>query len=114
MNERELIAVFWGTCAAIPVILGIVWLVNRGLDEQEREHRREILDDLTREANEDLDAYRLDEAIAADIEASEGEPIGVRARRLDLRIAQHFPAAPVDSGFATRATDSTRPTAGKI
>jgi hypothetical protein len=58
VNERELIAVFWGTCAAIPVILGIVWLVNRGLDEQEREERREVFDRLNREANEDLDAYR--------------------------------------------------------
>ena len=58
MNDRELVGVFWATVAAIPVILAIVWWVNRGLGEQARETRREILDDLTREANEDLDAYR--------------------------------------------------------
>lgn len=41
MTDRELIGVFWGTVAAIPVILLIVWTVNRGLDQQERAERRE-------------------------------------------------------------------------
>lgn len=45
MNDRELIGVFWATVAAIPVILLIVWGVNRGLDQQER---REKLDEITR------------------------------------------------------------------
>jgi len=52
LNDRELMAVFWVTAAAIPVILGIVWLVNRGLDEQARENRRELLDEMTREGHD--------------------------------------------------------------
>lgn len=58
MTDRELIGVFWATVAAIPVILAIVWTVNRGLDQQERAERREILNSLTREAHEDLEAYK--------------------------------------------------------
>lgn len=58
MSDRELISVFWATCAAIVVIWGIASMVRLGVDQQERAERREILDQLTREANEDLDAYR--------------------------------------------------------
>lgn len=114
MNNRELVAVFWGTVAAIPVILALVWAVNLGLEAQKREQRRETLDELTREANEDLDAYRDREikteawdAVRADLDTVIRDFETVRARH------DHSPAAPVDSGFATRATDSTRPTAGE-
>lgn len=63
MTDRELIGVFWGTVAAIPVILLIVWTVNRGLDQQERAERLEILNRLTHEAREDLESYESSTAV---------------------------------------------------
>ena len=57
MNDRELVTVFWATLAAVVLIWAIATLVRFGVDQQERAERQEILDDLTREAQEDLDAY---------------------------------------------------------
>ena len=79
MTDRELVSVFWATCAAIVLIWGIAGLVRLGVDRQER---RELLNEIT----------RLGQEIEADSPS---------------------PAAPTDSGFATRATDSTRPPAGE-
>ena len=45
MTDRELTGVFWGVCAAIPMIWGIATLVRLGLDQQER---REKLEEITR------------------------------------------------------------------
>lgn len=36
MNDRELVAVFWATCAAVVAIWLLSALVRMGLDEQER------------------------------------------------------------------------------
>lgn len=58
MTDRELVTVFWATCAAVCLIWAIATLVRLGVDQQERAERLEILDELTREAHEDLDAYR--------------------------------------------------------
>ncbi len=63
MTDRELISVFWATCGAIVLILGIAGLVRLGVDRQERAERREILDQLTREAHQDFDAYRSSTAV---------------------------------------------------
>lgn len=58
MTDRELVSVFWATCAAILAIWGLSALLMIGVDQQAKSERREILDELTREANEDLEAYQ--------------------------------------------------------
>ncbi len=63
MTDRELVSIFWATCAAIVLIWGIAGLVRLGVDRQERAERREILDQLTREAHQDFDAYRSSTAV---------------------------------------------------
>lgn len=41
MNDRELIAVFWATCAAIVAIWFLSALVRIGVDEQEQADRED-------------------------------------------------------------------------
>jgi len=39
VNNRELEAVFWTTCALAGFILGLLWVIRLGLDEQRSEER---------------------------------------------------------------------------
>lgn len=44
MNDRELVAVFWATCAAVCLIWGIATLVRLGIDQQEKAERIDVED----------------------------------------------------------------------
>lgn len=62
MNERELVAVFWATCAAVCLIWGVATLVRIGVDQQERAERRQLLDECIR-LGDSLDPEERDRAI---------------------------------------------------
>lgn len=96
MNDRELIGVFWATVAAIPVILLIVWGVNRGLDQQER---REKLDEIT----------RLGQEIEAELDSPDFRPAAMDdlAARGYLRTNRHSLTA-VETADQPSASDSPR------
>lgn len=60
MTDRELVSVFWATCAAIVLIWGIAGLVRLGVDRQERAEREITAEEITRALQADLDRITAD------------------------------------------------------
>lgn len=76
MNDLELVAVFWATCAAIVLIWGIATLVRLGVDQQER---REKLNEITRIGQEiEADSPSLTAPSAADLPSASDSSRGQR------------------------------------
>lgn len=61
MTDRELISVFWATCAAIVLIWGISGLVRLGVDRQERADRNE----LAKQIQADIDRFQAEHSSTA-------------------------------------------------